>query len=28
VLTAVGPGWRVARAPAAQVLRRSTLDVV
>jgi predicted lysophospholipase L1 biosynthesis ABC-type transport system permease subunit len=28
VLTAVGPGWLVARAPAAQVLRRSTIDVV
>ncbi|HEX6857965.1 MAG TPA: ABC transporter permease [Streptosporangiaceae bacterium] len=28
VLTAVGPGWLVARSPAAQVLRRSTLDVV
>jgi len=28
VLTAAGPGWLVARAPAAQVLRRSPLDVV
>jgi putative ABC transport system permease protein len=28
VLTAAGPGWLVTRPPAAQVLRRSSLDAV